>query len=291
MILVSSRIESTFSMKHLLFLLLLLPLTVLGQDKNAYTSFEIGSTQYLLGNDVNVRKTPASSGAVQTKLPIATEVKIMAEEGSFAMNGFSAPWYKVEYKNTQGKAEQGYVWGGLIAAGSAKSKTDPDLRFLYGLNKIQEEDEGATTTGLQLRAAKYNKELAKIEFFGLGAVSTYSKLEVAPPQGLTGVKDILDVDFSDQFCGGAFGKVYLFWDGTKFHYAIGIRDFIDAPMVYTETLLFPSDEGGIKGKVRFVAESNAKVAESEDPNVDLNQKEVVEEHIYLWTGSELKIEN
>lgn len=278
-------------MKHLLLLLLLLPATLLGQDvPNNYATFEVGSTQFLLGNDVNVRATASSSGAVRTKLPIATPIKILATEGSFAMNGFDAPWYLVEYKNAQGKADQGYVWGGLIATSSEKSKTDPDLRFLYGLSKIQEEDEGATTTGLQLRAAKANKEIAKLEFFGYGSVGTSTFLDAGAPQGLPGIKDILFVDFSDNYCGGAFGKVYVFFDGAKLHYAMGTRDFIDAPMVYTETLLFPSDEGGVKGKVRFVAESNAKVAESEDPNVDLNQKEITEEHTYIWTGTALKVE-
>jgi hypothetical protein len=277
-------------MKYLYLLLLLLPTALLGQENNRYTTFEVGSTQYLLAHDVNVRKTPASNGVVATKLPIATAVKILAADGSLAMNGFDAPWYKVEYKNAQGKAEQGYVWGGLIATGSEKSKTDPEVRFLYGLAKIQEEDEGATTTGLQVRAAKNNQELAKLEFFGFGSVTTDSKLETLAPQGLAGLKDILFVDFSDQFCGGAFGKVYVFFDGTKLSFAMSIRDFIDAPMIYTESLLFPSDEGGIKGKVRFVAESNAKVAESEDPDVDLNQMDVVEEHVYIWNGKELKIE-
>ena len=279
-------------MKHLFFLLLFLPATLFGQEAipNRYTTFEDGSTQYLLGNDVNVRKTPAATGTVITKLPIATEIKVLSSEGSFAMNGFEAPWCKIEFKNAQGKAEQGYVFSGLIATSSAKSKTDPDLRFLYGLSKIQEEDEGATTTGLQMRAAKGNKEIAKLEFFGYGSVGTHTFLETAPPQGLTGLKDILFVDFSDQYCGGAFGKVYVFFDGAKLHYAMGIRDFIDAPMVYTENLLFPSDEGGIKGKVRFVAESNAKYAESEDPNVDLNQMDVTEEHVYTWTGTTLKLE-
>jgi hypothetical protein len=277
-------------MKNFLLFLLLLPSLVLAQDPNRYTTFEVGSTQHLLADNVNVRKTPASTGVVATKLPIATEVKILDAQGSLSLNGFDAPWYKIEYKNEQGKAAQGYVWGGLVATGSQKSKTDPQVRFLYGLNKIQEEDEGATTTGIQLRASKNNKEIAKLEFFGHGSVSTYSQLEALPPQGLPGVKDILDVDFSDQFCGGAFGKVYVFFDGTQLLYGMSIRDFIDAPIVYTETLLFPSDEGGIPGKVRFVAESNAKAVDHEDEGADLNVKDIVQEHIYRWTGAELKNE-
>lgn len=266
----------------LLLLALALPTTLLAQRETAYFRFEQGSSQKLVADNVNVRKAPQPNAEVITKLPIATDITILSQEGNYTMNGVEAPWFKVKFKGSAG-FQEGYVWGGLIATAFVRGESG--ITFLYNPTRFVQSEEDGEDLVLQVRAVQAGKELSRIEVPAVGSMGTRNTLTVLAPTGLPGVKDALEFDFSDEFCGGMFGQTYLFWDGTKLFDVYTTHDGVDAPYSYDEALTFPNQEGGKPGKVIFTASSNEKYAE--DENADPNQYDVIDTRTYTWNGKTL----
>lgn len=252
-----------------------------------HTSFEIGSNHHLLADNVNVRSKADPKAVVVTKLPIGSLVKIIEQGPVFSMNGLEATWYEVEF-NLNGQPSKGHVWGGLIASASLPSISDPSLFFHYGISKVAEEDEGATNTLFQIRAERNGKEIARLEFDGgYASPSTGFEIVSMPPKGIKGVSEIVEISYSDGFCGGFFGEVYLVWNGAEFIFMTSTHDGVDAPYTYDEQIIFPSDEGGQAGKVIFRAYSNSEAVEQEQE--DLNVEKMEEEVFYVWDGKQLVV--
>lgn len=254
-----------------------------------YHQFAEGAECRLLADNVNIRESASKTATVLVNIPIGTEVTIVENTNEeMTMNGFTCTWYKVTFKH-EGTKKEGYVWGGLIADGWGVSEKDPDVLFLYGVASCKKEKEPSYreyVLKLQMRACKNNKEVSKIEFEAAGDLKIWHAISTTTGRGIAGINTIIQFEESQQMCAGINGYTIIFWDTQKLIYATMLRPGGDAPMFATDDLIFPEDEGGVKGKII----RDEQVGEYQDTE-NGEGKEVIESHLrveYTWTGTTLK---
>lgn len=258
-----------------------------GYLKNGYHTFEIGSTQHLLADNVNVRATASTKGEIVANIPIGSKIKILKESTkNLKLNGFEAPWYQVSFR-AKDKEQTGYIWAGLIAEGYKNSENNDGVTFYYGVANVKSKSEGEHSykeIQIQLRAAKAGKELDKIEFKAIGSISTSHNMINKGTKDLKNVDDILHLAFSDQMCAGADGDVVVFWNKQKLHYIQALYSGADMPFFASENFIYPKDKDGKKDQIIFVEEAGEHGEEADD-DIDY---EYQRKTAYIWTGTELK---
>ncbi len=96
-----------------------------------YHNLEVGERTYIVASKANVRDKPSvKDGAIIDFLSLGAKVEIIEKTtASYESNKIRANWYKISFKG-----REGYIWGGLIAAGWRSLDTYPDTLLLYGLN-------------------------------------------------------------------------------------------------------------------------------------------------------------
>jgi hypothetical protein len=271
--------------KLFFFCLMLTALAVKAQDDafNPYFLFEEGASFYLLADQVNARKAPDLKSAVISKLPIASKIKIIEfSETVSEINTVRAPWYKVSFSD-KGKNVEAFIWGGFISLRSENAVNANGVIFLHGISKIEEVKKDGYTdykVTMQARAAKGNKEIAKIDFQSFGSMPTSRELIVSGPRGVEGLENILDFSYSDNYCGGAFGNQIYFWDGKKFIFVKNLQSGVDAPCFSFETFIYPEDEGGKKDLILLKFEAGCEL-EEEESEVSKKMTE------YSWSNNKL----
>lgn len=274
-------------MKNLtLIFLLLIGLTGWSQidiDQRNYGKFTVGESRYLLFDKVNLRNQPYIESEIVKNLPIGSVMKIIAKsDSSLTLNGYMHNWYQVSQvdDNNSETGVKGYLWGGFFAENIYKTANDPEVRFLYGFAKMEKTDWGEVPV-LQIRAIMGNIEIAQVSFKAIGSLSTYRNCELLGNKGIRNVNEIIHFNFSDDFCGGAFGDVYIFWDKAILHHARTLHSGADAPVFSDESFVFPEDEGGKKGRIIF----NESAGEDGDEGTVYDYQRKTE---LIWTGCELK---
>lgn len=262
--------------KNLCILFFSLPILLYGQFGNIETNKEY----FIAGNTVNMRKGPSVNTEKLVQLPIGTPVITEKEsEEKYTLNGYDTYWYKVKttYHDT---LYNGYIWGGFLTKDTAASQTIANTYYMLTLSKVQNEEDWDRVYAY-LRVFRDGKELAKTEFKVIGGMNTYHSIKTLGDRGVKGIKEVIRVEFSDGYCGGAFGDVVFFWDGQKLHYVKQLVDGADAPMFYDEEFIFPSDPGGKPGIIYFT-QKEGEYTDNGTERLTTNKKEK-----YIWTGSVL----
>ncbi|HHG84227.1 MAG TPA: SH3 domain-containing protein [Bacteroidetes bacterium] len=264
----------------LLGFLLLFPLLLLAQ-KPQYLSYEIGKSSELLADHVNVRSGPDRSENVIATLPIGTSVVVLDDFEASTIRGIEAPWLKVRFEDGN-KLQEGFLWAGMLATTSFASKTDPKLRFYFGLSHSKEAD-WFPQLYLQIRAVRAGKQIAKLEFEGVGDLQPGAYWHAYDGLGIPGIQDIFNLGFAAGYCAGPAGDAYIFWDGKQFFHAKTIYSGSDAPVFLEEMLIFPNNEDGRKEKIILKHKSGE--------HADNEAGEILDEYweeTYIWTGKKLK---
>ena len=251
----------------------------------------VGVECYTLVTDANIREKPNATANVVSKLPIATKVIIeKITTDTLTLNGFPAPWCKVNY-TLQGKKMSGYIWGGTLAFATWTStdEYDKDMKGLVYLVGISKFDGKNLNTILQVRVAKNGVEIAKTEFKTAGDVGYYLDIEHFGGQNLKNLKDVFEVKSYYPACGYGSGKNLLFFTGKTLNRVLETSDNADGGVFYSnENALLPTDKGGIDGHVLVVSDT----VEFEEKEV----KGIVETKIhkqdykvtlYKWNGEKL----
>lgn len=246
----------------------------------AYAKFYKDSTYYTLGENVNIRLNPDTAGKVLYQLGIAEKIRVVEDTKiPYTLNGYTANWYRVVFNNKGFKSE-GYIWGGFIASQAIRSTGDKGITYLYGVTKVIKQ-EYFDDVYMNVRVVKENKQLVRIELKAVGGLFTYNSAESLGNKGIEGITDILKINFSDGYCAGAFGDIYLFWDGTSLHHAKTLTEGFDAPYSATNKFIFPTDEKGKKGLIINKSESGFY---SDDDKFHLESSEKI---TYKWDGTKL----
>ncbi|MDF1550492.1 MAG: SH3 domain-containing protein, partial [Bacteroidales bacterium] len=222
-------------------------------DQRNYGKITIGESQYLLFDKVNLRSHPYTDSEIVKNLPIGSLMKIIGKsDSSLTLNGYSHNWYQVSQidENNKEIGVQGYLWGGFFAENLYETENDPEVRFLYGLAKMKKTEWGEVPV-VQVRAIISDKEIAQVSFEAIGSLTTYRNCELLGNKGIRNINEIIHFNFSDDFCGGAFGDVYIFWDKAILHHARTLHSGADAPVFSDESFIFPEDEGGKEGRIIF----------------------------------------
>lgn len=261
-----------------------------------------GQIRYLLFDDVNLRTEPDTNSEIIKKLSIGSSVKIISETtDTFRLSGVVHYWYEVEVANKDiNRSEvKGYLWGGFFAKQRLESKNDPGVIFLYGVARIEIEDWGkyedifGEVMGVgpedwgkvpvyQIRAVGNGEELARLEFKGIGSISTDVSCKLLDNRGVRNVNKILHFNFDSSVCGGAFGNVYVFWDKAVLHFVKSLIEGADAPVFTENYLIFPKDKNGKEGIVIwYKAEGEA----NDDGTITYEYQRNIK---LMWTGCELK---
>ncbi len=273
-------------MKQILFVFaLLLSLQLSAQDNqfNPYYQIEADKNYFLLADAVNLRSKPDAKSEVLAKLQIGIELKILqVTETDFELNGFSAPWLKVSANE-----KIGYIWAGFLSISNLKSASNPDLIFLVGISKVVKKkmaDYESDAVTMQIRVCQNNKEIQKLEYDGKGSLSTARSADLLVNKGVSGVESILDIEYSDNFCGGSFGNHIFFWDGKKLYFVKHLQSGADAPCFSSEDFIYPADEGGKANTILMKVESGCSDMESESDEIVYDTHRMEE---YVWKNNKL----
>lgn len=266
----------------LLQILLLISSISIAQQKKGI-EFYSEDFYYLLYDEVNLRADADVNSDLVEKLPIATKVKIVSiHDSTLTINGYTNNWCEVNIldENNKSSGINGFLWVGFIAEDYEISKEDEGVIFLFGTSGIVE-GEYSDKFMMQIRAAKDNEQLAKIEFEAVGSESTNRFFSISDNKGIRNITNILDCNFSDDFCGGAFGNVIIYWDKAVLHYVTTLRSGSDAPYFSERFFIYPDDEEGIKKYIILKEEAGEELY---DGTINYELKK---ETKYFWNGCEL----
>jgi len=231
--------------------------------------FTPGQIVYLFGDQVHLRAAPTTTAKVLKTLPIGTRLVVQEKhENSWPYKGVDHHYYKVTYKGAQG-----YVLGGLIAL---EKKTIHNVVHLFGRSKTGSEDY------LLIRTIKDNGNFTE-KSTRLGNGQFY--LSVLDNKGLPNIDGILFVDYLAEACGVEGGGIYLFQQEGTLHQVARLSQISDAGAYYFwEEFIFPNDQNGVPGKIRYKKETG----ESYDETADW-KKTSVETKVMVWNNHSLKL--
>lgn len=243
------------------------------------TGVEKVSYEYLLAHRVYMRETPSLKGKKLAMLDIGTKMALREiSANTDEINGVKSNWYKVRMGR-----EEGWIWGGMIAQKTFGSQANYDVKFVYGLESIEVNEEGVLVKKHQLRAFKDGRQIDKIVFDGYG--DSPMKIKNIGNKGLFNVEDILTFNVPNEEDGSPIGQLYVFWNNGKFTNVASLIDYSDTAYAKSEEFVFPSDMEGIKSTI--VLETKITAFEAEKGNEATNENTKMIASFYIWDGYKL----
>lgn len=233
---------------------------------------------YIFTDSIDVKLNLLDTASIIDHLYIGQKIYILNEtEKLQTVNGIQSPWYKIAFIKNAQQTLVGYVWGGYITNELIKSPTS-NCYFLYGPTKVI----NAQKSNLQkfyfsVKALHTKKKLSEIELNLMGSLGTKKTMRSVGDKGVSGIKEVLYINFGDQYCGGACGNAILFWSGEKIYHPITLNCGADGSYFYDEEIIYPKDKNGKSGKLF--------IEKKEGYN---NQVEKYKKEVYIWTGKVLK---
>ncbi|MCX2680401.1 SH3 domain-containing protein [Galbibacter sp. EGI 63066] len=245
-----------------LLLIFLFTTVVYGQERiyhslyEGHSAFEIGKTYSLYGNDIKFRTLPSTDSEVISLLKIGEEVEILEKTDELLKyNGIDSPFYKVKYNG-----KEGYILGGLI---SLEKKILGNSTYLFAYKK----EKGNTRPFLLIRhvdeKGEYTETVSELYTDHQFSIELYDN------RGVEGIKNIMYVSYMAEACGVDGGGIYYFRLDKELKEVFRVTQVGDAGVYsFVETLTFPSDKEGVKGKIIY----NKSVWESDEEETWYNQR-------------------
>ena len=241
-------------MKKLILLLLLTTSFSFCQEivyHNPFLDLKSGEHYYLHGNDVKFRKLPNTSSEVIDLLKIGSKIEIIEKsKKTLLYNGIESPFYKVKFKN-----KIGYILGGLI---SIEKKETENFKYFFAFKR----NSGPFSFSLMIRFLNKSLELKEKE---LKLGNENFTIELYNNKGIEGIENILFINYFAQSCGARGGGVYYFGFENELKKVFEITVFSDSGISwFSEKLIFPNEENGVKDKIVYQRESG--ISEDEETN-------------------------
>ncbi|MEL6133444.1 MAG: SH3 domain-containing protein [Bacteroidota bacterium] len=192
---------------------------------------------YMLADEVNVRACPGTDCRVVGQMRIGQAMKPLARSTKIdTIRGVKSYWFKIQ----AGEIE-GWIFGAFIAKAAFGSQTDPSVKFVFGIEKIEKKDRRPVTT-YQLRAFRGQTQLDKISLnsfsWGFGGVRNLGSKGLA-------LDDIIALDVPCVGgCGCTTGEVLVFWNGRTFSDIQRLVGIADAWASESSEFVYPSDMEG-----------------------------------------------
>ena len=229
--------------------------------------FTKGEVVYLFGDDVLLREAPTVESKILGKLEIGTHMVILEKhKNSWPYKGIDSPFYKVDYKGTEG-----YILGGLIAL---EKKTVHGVTHLFGRAKSAQQDY------LLIRTLKGDGKFTE-KSVRLDNPQFY--LTAQGNKGLSQIDAMLYVDYLAEGCGVEGGRIYFFQKGDSLYQVARLSQIFDAGVyAIQEEFIFPEDVDGVEGKIRYTKE----LAEYYDDAANWEKKSLESKEL-VWTDHSL----
>ncbi len=284
-------------MKKLFFFILLLSICSLVSAQENYDAWQkaegtlegvtVGSSWFTYVSDANLRSGPSTTADAVAKLPIATKVIIDAiSTDSLTLRGVRMPWLLVHCE-VNGTTQKGYVWGGFMALASIQTPNEdgmPNAGVIY-LTGVSAYDENKHEIMVQIRAAKNNQMISKIEFTTVGDLSYYPNFEVGF-EPLKNVEAVLTVNYYYPACGYPSGNnlVFLLKDNTMVK-VLETSSVSEGGVFYSaEEYILPSQRGGIGDHIIVTHDLSTF---EEKGNDYVRSKQEYKIILHKWNGAKL----
>jgi hypothetical protein len=252
-----------------------------------YRSFEEGKSFYVLKQS-SVHAAPFITAAVLGKVSTGTVIRVEERmDEIFRIKGFRTNWYRVTFDNN-GALEEGYLWGGNIAINAFYAKDNSDILFLYGVDHVGLVDRGNyTEESLQLGLYVLEKMQVQdsVVFEAMGTLYTKTQGKAFGNKGLNAINEILEIAFSDGYCGGVAATVTIFWDGQQLHYINLLSNGFSSETFANRFYIYPQEHSKNEQII---------ILRKEAGTFDVNRHPVYAHQVdkrYIWTGDHLRIEN
>lgn len=234
-----------------------------------HNGLESGQIVYLFGDQVQLRESPDTNSKVLKTLPIGTHMVVLQQHvHSWRYKGMDHPFYKVDYKGTEG-----YVLGGLLAI---EKKTINNVVHLFGRARTGDEDY------LLIRTLHGNGSFTEKS---TRLVNNHFYLTDLGTKGLADVEGILLVDYFAEACGVEGGAIYLFQHQGQLQQVARLSRVSDGGIYYkNEEFIFPEDSQGLAGKIRYKKEMGEYLDEAANW-----KKTSVETKELVWSNSKLSL--
>lgn len=275
-------------MRIVVFILLIYQISLQAQAdytfNSLYRSFEEGKFFYVL-KPSTIHAAPfitaTALGNVQTGTVI--QVKERMDE-IFKVKGFRTNWYRVFF-NKNGVSEEGYIWGGNIATGAFLAQGNSEQLFLYGIDQIGMVDRGNYTEEsiqLILYALQNSRVQDSVVFEAMGTLYTKTQGRTLGNKGLKAIQDIIEIAFSDGYCGGVAATVTVFWDGKSLHYVNLLSNGFSTETFANRFYIYPEEHSD---------KEEVLILRNEAGTFDTNKRPVYTRQMdqrYIWIENKLK---
>ena len=278
-------------MRSVFFIIILLQTTLNAQNdytfNSLYRSFEEGKSFYVLKQST-VHAAPFITAAVLGKVTTGTVVRVEERmDEIFRIEGFRTNWYRVLFESG-GQWEEGYIWGGNIAVNAFSAQDNPNLLFLYGVDHIGLVNRGNYTEE-SIHLALYVLEDMEVQdslvFEAMGTLYTQTQGKSFGNKGLKAIQEIIEVAFSDGYCGGVAATVTIFWDGQALHYVNLLSNGFSTETFANRFYIYPQEH---QEKEQII------ILRKEVGTFDVNKRPVYTNRLdqrYIWKEDKLRIQN
>ncbi|CAA6798973.1 MAG: SH3 domain-containing protein [uncultured Aureispira sp.] len=279
------RIVFFFSM----IIIMLLPRTLSAQSdytfNSLYRSFEEGKSFYVLKQST-IHAAPFSTAAILGEVSTGTVIRVEERmDEIFKVKGFKTNWYRVVFEN-KGQLEEGYLWGGNIAINAFQAKDNATILFLYGVDHVGLVNRGnyeEESIQLGLYVLENKRVRDQVVFEAMGTLYTKTQGKSFGNKGLETIQEIIEIAFSDGYCGGVAATVTLFWDGEKLHYVNLLSSGFSTENFANRFYIYPQEHSEKEQTILLRKELGT---------FDANKRPVYTEQVdtrYIWTDNGLQI--
>jgi hypothetical protein len=251
-----------------------------------YRSLEEAKDYFVLRDSSYLYQAPSFRAIQLESLSPGATVKIEERLDELTTrNGLRTNWYRVSFQKDN-KTIQGFIWGGLIAFQAVASVENPSIRFICGIESIQMVSRGSYSEQviyLKVVVLNQQKILDSISIEAIGSLYTNASLKPYGNRGLFSIQDVVELNFSDGYCGGVSASITFFWDGIRLHYIDLLSNGYSATSFHNRFFIYPSESGG-KARRIILREERGTYDDSKVPSYQFRQNK-----LFGWNGKGLYI--
>jgi hypothetical protein len=236
---------------------------------------------YVFADTLFVRERASLKSSIKDTLFAGDDLKIIEMAELLKIGNRIYPWFKIIYKDKNNVEKTGHAWGGLI---SPKALRRANTKFVYGIPKILANKENGypISCTVEVKAIENQKIISKTTMQINGESASLSNAIILNNKGLENVSNVILLAYSGEACGIPSYYFYILWNGKTLTIAPKFETISDADVFFESyTLVFPTDKGGIKGKVVQEYDFEELIDEKTE-----KYKRKSSKTIYRWTGSE-----
>jgi len=102
-------------------------------------------------------------------------------------------------------------------------------------------------------------------------------------KGLRSIREVIEVAFSDGYCGGVSANATIFWDGIKLHYVQLLSNGFSQKTFANKFFIYPKDPNG-KSQTVILRDEAGEFGENKHP---IYSHQI--DYPYIWNGEQLQL--